>query len=70
MTEKKIYQMTQKEYITSMGGKRIKHEYFSRLGQLIYNHQNEVEWAVQLGKDVSEEVLKDYPEILRKYFKS
>lgn len=65
-----IWEMTQAEYISSMKGKRIKHSYYNRLGQLMADHRIEVETAAQLGWPVPENVLKDYPEIKRKYNRS
>lgn len=62
-----IWQMTQAEYIESMRGKRIKHSYYNRLGQLMANHKSEVEIATQCGKPVSDSVLKDYPDVQRRY---
>ena len=58
-----IWEMTLSEYIASMKGKRVEHFYYSRKGQLITNHQNEVIWALQLGKPVPQTVIKSlfYP---------
>ncbi len=63
----RIYEMTLQEYIESMKGKKIEHTYFNRLGQFQYNHKNEVEWALQLGKSVEISILQIYPDLIRKY---
>ncbi len=65
--DKQIYQMTLQEYIQSMKGKKIEHSYFNRLGQLQYNHKNEIEWALQLGKIVEISIIQTYPDLIRKY---
>ncbi len=56
-----IWKMTAHEYIQSMKGKRVKHSYYNRRGQLIHDHQNEVTWALQLGRDVPARVLESMP---------
>lgn len=54
-----IWRQTLAVYVKSKTGQRVKHNYFSRFGQLQYEHDLEIEHAVQLGRDVPQEVLDD-----------
>lgn len=66
--DKKPWQMTLSEYRESLRGKKVDRgpkglRYYSREGQIQHDHKHEVEIALQLGRPVPAEVLRDYPNL-------
>lgn len=71
-TEKQIWQMTSKEFLQQNSGKKVDLvDNKNRSGTLVYNHRQEVATAIQLGKDVPQNVLDEFkvysPDLARQF---
>lgn len=62
-----IAAMSFDEYRNSLKGKTVAHDYYSRDGQIQYDHKNAVEWAMQTGHSVHPDNIMRYPDLTQKY---